>query len=42
MAANGSGLQGSTIKNLALAWITTLPAAIVLSGTLYALFTYLF
>jgi PiT family inorganic phosphate transporter len=43
MAANGSGLQGATIKNLVLAWVlTTLPAAIVLSGTLYALFTHLF
>ena len=38
MAANGSGLQGATIKNLALAWVMTLPAAIVLSGTLYAFF----
>ena len=42
MAANGSGLQGATIRNLALAWVITLPAAIVLSGTLYALFSYLF
>jgi PiT family inorganic phosphate transporter len=42
MAANGSGLQGSTIKSLAMAWILTLPAAIVLSGTLYALFLALF
>jgi PiT family inorganic phosphate transporter len=42
MAANGSGLQGSTIKNLIMAWVLTLPAAIVLSGSLYALFTYLF
>jgi PiT family inorganic phosphate transporter len=42
MAANGSGLQGATIKNLALAWVMTLPAAIVLSGTLYALFLHLF
>ncbi len=42
MAANGSGLQMSTIWNMALAWILTLPAAIVLSGSLFALFTYLF
>jgi PiT family inorganic phosphate transporter len=42
MAANGSGLQMSTIRNMALAWIMTLPAAIVLSGSLFALFRYLF
>ncbi|HUH86301.1 MAG TPA: inorganic phosphate transporter [Stellaceae bacterium] len=42
MAANGSGLQMSTIGNMALAWVLTLPAAIVLSGSLFALLTYLF
>ena len=42
MAANRSGLQASTIKNLILAWVMTLPAAIVLSGSLFALFLYLF
>jgi len=42
MAANGSGLQGSTIRNMALAWVMTLPAAIVLSGSLFALFRFLF
>ena len=42
MAANGSGLQRSTITNMALAWVLTLPAAIVLSGSLFALFTYFF
>ncbi len=35
MAANRSGLQWSTVKNLALAWILTLPASIVLAGLLY-------
>ena len=35
MAANGSGLQWSTIRSIALAWITTLPAAMLLSGGLY-------
>jgi inorganic phosphate transporter, PiT family len=35
MVGNGSGLQWSTIRNIALAWILTLPASIVLSGTLY-------
>ncbi len=42
MAANGSGLQWGTVKNLALAWVLTLPAAIMLSASLFALFTYLF
>ncbi len=42
MAANGSGLQMSTLRNMALAWVMTLPAAIVLSGSLFALFRYLF
>lgn len=42
MAANGSDLQASTIKNLILAWVLTLPAAIMLSGALFALFRYLF
>ncbi|WP_165933689.1 inorganic phosphate transporter [Aquabacter spiritensis] len=37
MAANRSGLQMSTIRNLAMAWILTLPAAILLSGGLYLL-----
>ncbi|MBV8535239.1 MAG: inorganic phosphate transporter, partial [Alphaproteobacteria bacterium] len=35
MAANRSGLQWSTVKNLALAWILTLPASIALSGLLF-------
>jgi inorganic phosphate transporter, PiT family len=39
MAANGSGLQWSTIRNIALAWVLTLPAAMILSGTLYLLFS---
>jgi len=42
MAANRSGLQMSTIRNLVLAWVLTMPAAIVLSGLLYWLFTHLF
>jgi inorganic phosphate transporter, PiT family len=36
MVANGSGLQMSTIRNIALAWVLTLPAAITLAGVLYA------
>ena len=42
MAANRSGLQWNTIRNLAMAWILTLPMAILLSGSLYWLFTKLF
>jgi PiT family inorganic phosphate transporter len=42
MAANGSGLQWSTIRNIALAWVLTLPAAMTLSGTLYFIFSHLF
>jgi PiT family inorganic phosphate transporter len=42
MAANGSGLQGSTIRSLLLAWVLTLPAAIILAGGLFALFLHLF
>ena len=36
MAANGAGLQAATIRNLVLAWVLTLPASILLAGTLYA------
>ena len=38
MAANGSGLQWSTIRNIALAWVLTLPAAMLISGVLYLVF----
>jgi PiT family inorganic phosphate transporter len=39
MAANHSGLQMSTIRNLALAWVLTLPASICLAASLFWLFT---
>jgi len=42
MAANRSGLQMATIRNLLMAWVLTLPAAIMLSGGLYWLFSHLF
>ncbi|MGC1885789.1 MAG: inorganic phosphate transporter, partial [Stellaceae bacterium] len=42
MAANGSGLQMSTLANIALAWVLTLPAAMILSGGLYILFLNIF
>jgi PiT family inorganic phosphate transporter len=35
MMANGSGLQMSTIRNIALAWVVTLPAAALLAGLLF-------
>jgi phosphate/sulfate permease len=35
MAASGSGLQWGTVRGIALAWVLTLPAAILPSGTLY-------
>ena len=38
MAANGSGLQMSTIRALAMAWVLTLPCAIALSALLFFLF----
>jgi len=42
MTASGSGLQLSTLRNLALAWVLTLPVAMLLSGSLYWLFTRIF
>ena len=42
MSANGSGLQLSTVRNIALAWVLTLPAAMVISGTLYWAFSAIF
>jgi len=38
MAANRSGLQVSTLRNIAAAWVFTLPVAALLSGTLFWLF----
>ncbi len=42
MAANGSGLQWSTIRNIAMAWVLTLPIAMILSGILYLIFSKVF
>jgi len=42
MAANHSGLQWSTVRNLAMAWVLTLPASMVLSGFLFWAFKNLF
>jgi len=35
MAANGSGLQWGTVRNLLMAWVLTLPAAMCLAGFLF-------
>ncbi|MGA9641801.1 MAG: inorganic phosphate transporter [Terriglobales bacterium] len=42
MAANHSGLQWSTVRNLAMAWVLTLPASMVLAGFLFAAFRKMF
>ncbi len=39
MVANGAGLQWRTLRNLAMAWVLTLPAAMLLAGALYWLFS---
>ena len=42
MAANGSGIQMATVRNLLMAWVLTLPCAILLSSTLYCIFSKIF
>jgi inorganic phosphate transporter, PiT family len=42
MLANKSGLQWSTVRNLGLAWVLTLPMAMMLSGFLFFVFRKLF
>jgi PiT family inorganic phosphate transporter len=42
MLANGSGMQWSTLRNIALGWVLTLPAAIIMSGLLYVVFRHVF
>ncbi len=42
MAANGSGLQWATVRNLLMAWVLTLPCAVALSACLYMLFLEIF
>ncbi len=41
MMANGSGLQMSTIRNIALAWVCTLPAAALISALLFYILNHL-
>ncbi len=40
MAANKTGLQLQTVRNIALAWVFTLPAAALLAGCLFWLFSH--
>jgi PiT family inorganic phosphate transporter len=42
MAANRSGLQMGTLRNLLMAWVLTLPVAIMLSALLYWIFRHVF
>jgi phosphate/sulfate permease len=35
MVANGSGVQSSTVRNIAIAWVLTLPVTMLLSGLLF-------
>ncbi|MFM2285655.1 MAG: hypothetical protein RLZZ543_1152 [Bacteroidota bacterium] len=43
VSSNGvKNLQGSTIRNIAIAWLLTLPVTMLLSGGLYFIFSYLF
>ena len=42
MVANGSGMQWSTVRSIALAWVLTLPAAMIMSGVLYVIFRQIF
>ena len=41
MVANGVGLRYRTLREIALAWILTLPVTMLLGGTLFYLFRYL-
>jgi PiT family inorganic phosphate transporter len=38
MAANGTGLQWSTVRNIGIAWVLTLPVCMTLSAVLYVVF----
>jgi PiT family inorganic phosphate transporter len=42
MWANRSGIQGGTIRKILIAWVLTLPAAMLLGGTLFFLGSVLF
>jgi PiT family inorganic phosphate transporter len=36
MVANGSGVQGKTLRNIVLAWVLTLPVCMLLGGCIFA------
>jgi len=42
MAANHTGLQWATVRNLLMAWVLTLPVAMMLSGFLFYVFRQIF
>ncbi|GBR69106.1 inorganic phosphate low-affinity transporter [Gluconobacter kanchanaburiensis NBRC 103587] len=42
MAAAGSGLQWRTLRTMAMAWVVTLPAAMLMSGVLFCILRYVF
>jgi len=42
MVANGSGMQWSTVRSIAMAWVLTLPAAMIMAGLLFTIFSRLF
>lgn len=42
MAAAGSGLQWRTLRTMAMAWVVTLPAAMLISGMLFFIFRHIF
>ena len=42
MAANHSGIQWTTIRSLGMAWVLTLPVAMMLSGFLFWSFRHIF
>jgi inorganic phosphate transporter, PiT family len=42
MAANHTGLQWGTVRNLLMAWVLTLPASMILAGFLFWGFRYIF
>jgi PiT family inorganic phosphate transporter len=39
MVVEGSGLQAATVRNIAIAWLLTLPVSMLLSGIFFALFS---
>ncbi len=42
MVANGSGVQGGTLRKIGLAWVCTLPCSMLLAGVLFAVGRLLF